>query len=106
MERKPASNEAEMQNEKCKMQNEQTGAGSAGTDAFDGLPEADDSENDGKTQKRVARLETLRRWMLILAPVLLLGGYASDCLPILYASALPLAVALIVTYRIKHLEEK
>ena len=67
--------------------------------------EADVSSKDADTQKRVARLETLRRWMLILAPILLLGGYASDYLPVLYAAAIPLTVALIVTYRIKHLEE-
>ena len=55
--------------------------------------------------RRIARLETLRRWMLMLAPLPLIGGYMADCLPVLYASALPLAVALIATYRIKHLEE-
>ena len=56
-------------------------------------------------ERRIARYETLRRIMLILAPLLLIGGYALDILPILYAAAVPLAVALFVTYRIKHLEE-
>ena len=55
--------------------------------------------------RRIARLERLRRWMLVLAPLLMMGGYVADCLPVLYASVLPLTVALIVTYRIKHLEE-
>ena len=35
----------------------------------------------------------------------LLGGYASDLLPILYSTALPMLAALFVTYRIKFLEE-
>ena len=55
--------------------------------------------------RRIARLESLRRWMLVLAPILMLGGYVMDRLPVLYATALPLSIALLVTYRIKHLEE-
>ena len=62
-------------------------------------------EEDHKRARRIARLESLRRWMLILTPLPLIGGYVTDCLPVLYASALPLAVALLLTYRIKHLEE-
>ena len=54
---------------------------------------------------RIARLEALRRWMLVLASGLMIGGYCSDLLPVLYATALPLAVSLIVTYRIKFMEE-
>ena len=64
------------------------------------------SEEARRQAKRIARLESLRRWMLILTPLPLIGGWAADCLPVLYASALPLAVALLVTYRIKHLEER
>ena len=56
-------------------------------------------------QGRIARLESLRRWMLVLGSLLLIGGYASDLLPVLYATALPLSVALFVTYRIKFMEE-
>ena len=63
------------------------------------------TEEARRKARRIARLETLRRWMLMLAPLPLIGGYMADCLPVLYASALPLAVALIATYRIKHLEE-
>ena len=55
--------------------------------------------------KQIARMESFRRWMLVLASVLLLGGYASDLLPVLYSTALPLLGALFVTYRIKFLEE-
>ncbi|MBQ2618025.1 MAG: hypothetical protein IJK24_02325 [Oscillospiraceae bacterium] len=55
--------------------------------------------------RRIARLEGLRRWMLVLASGLLIGGYVSSLLPVLYATALPLAVALFVTYRIKFMEE-
>ena len=64
------------------------------------------SEEARRQAKRIARLESLRRWMLILTPLPLIGGYVADCLPVLYTSALPLAVALLVTYRIKHLEER
>ena len=59
----------------------------------------------GNEDRRIAGLEGLRRWMLVAATLLLIGGYAMDMLPVLYASALPLAAALLVTYRIKHLEE-
>ena len=69
-------------------------------------PEDEASGIAEKAKERIAGLERLRRWMLILAPLLLIGGYALDILPILYAAAVPLAVALLVTYRIKHLEEK
>ena len=43
--------------------------------------------------------------MLVLGALLLIGGYSSALLPILYATALPMAVALFVTYRIKFMEE-
>ena len=70
-------------------------------------PEADVAEeSNAKTKKTVARWEALRRVMLVLASVLLIGGYAIDVLPVLYASAVPLIVALLATYRIKHLEER
>lgn len=56
-------------------------------------------------RRRIARLESLRRWLLVPAALMLLGGYAADLPWLLYASALPLAVALAVTYRIKFMEE-
>ena len=62
--------------------------------------------SDERKARRIARLEALRRWMLILAALLLIGGYALDILPILYAAAIPLAIALLVTYLIKWTEEK
>ena len=43
--------------------------------------------------------------MLVLGTLLLIGGYASSLLPILYATALPMTGALIATYLIKFLEE-
>lgn len=55
--------------------------------------------------RRTARLETVRRWMLVLGTLLLIIGYAADLLPVLYATALPMAVALFVTCRIKFMEE-
>ena len=97
--------EAEMQNAKCKMQNEETDADSVEAGVPDGPPEDEASGIAEKAKKRIAGLESLRRIMLILAPLLLIGGYAADILPILYAAAIPLAIALVVTYRIKHLEE-
>ena len=62
------------------------------------------AEGEGN-RRRIARLESLRRWMLVLAALLLIGGYAIDILPVLYTSAIPLIVALLATYRIKRLEE-
>ena len=59
-----------------------------------------------KDARRIARLETLRRWMLFLAPFLLIGGYVADCLPVMYAAVLPLGIALLATYGIKWTEEK
>ncbi len=56
-------------------------------------------------EKWVPRLESLRRWMLFVAPFLLIGGYVTDRLPILYASAVPLLAALLATYGIKWLTE-
>ncbi len=56
-------------------------------------------------QRRSARLESFRRWMLVLAALLLIGGYVSDLLPVLYGTALPMLAALFVTYRIKFMEE-
>lgn len=56
-------------------------------------------------QRRIERLETVRRWMLVLGSMLLMGGYAADRLPLLYSTALPMAVALFVSYRIKFMEE-
>ncbi len=53
----------------------------------------------------VPRLEALRRWMLLIAPFLLIGGYVTDRLPVLYATAAPLFVALLATYGIKWLTE-
>lgn len=55
--------------------------------------------------RRIARLEALRRWMLVLAAGLLIGGYATALRPVLLGSVLPLAVMLFVSYRIKFMEE-
>lgn len=62
--------------------------------------------SEEELRRKIGRLEALRRWMLVLAAVLLIGGYVSSLLPVLYATALPMTVALIVTYRIKFLEER
>ena len=43
--------------------------------------------------------------MLILAAILLIGGYAASLKPILWGAVLPLTAALIVTYLIKYIEE-
>ena len=64
------------------------------------------NQTSDKDARRIARWEALRRVMLVLAALLLLVGYAIDVLPVLYASVIPLVVALLATYRIKHLEER
>ena len=56
-------------------------------------------------ERRIARLESVRRWMLVLAAGLLIGGYATALKPVLLGSVLPLAVMLFVSYRIKFMEE-
>ena len=55
--------------------------------------------------RRIARLEAVRRWTLILAAILMIGGYAASLKPILWGAVLPLTAALIVTYLIKYIEE-
>ena len=67
--------------------------------------EKDMQAQQEQRKNRLARLESFRQVMLVLAPILLIGGYMSDLLPVLYASVLPLLAALLVTYRIKWLEE-
>ena len=62
------------------------------------------AEGEGN-RRRIARLESLRRVLLVLGTLILLGGYVSSLLPVMYASALPLLGVALVTYRIKYLEE-
>lgn len=63
-------------------------------------------KNQSKEQiaRRIQVCQTLRMWMLVPAALLLIGGYAAGILPVLYGSALPLAVAALLTWRIKYLE--
>ena len=63
--------------------------------------EARNAEAAGKA----ARWESLRRWFLILASILLIAGYATSLRLLLASSAIPLIVVLIATLRIKRLEE-
>ena len=58
-----------------------------------------------RNRRRIARLESLRRVLLVLGTLILLGGYLSSLLPVMYASALPLLGVALVTYRIKLIEE-
>ena len=55
--------------------------------------------------RRIAGLETLRRWLLVLGTAVMLLGYFSEIMPLFYATVLPLAAALFVTYRIKFMDE-
>lgn len=74
--------------------------------ASDGEQLPDEREGIGKLfGRRIKGLETLRMWMLVLAAILMIGGYVSDLLPVLYSCVLPLLVALIATYLIKFMEE-
>jgi uncharacterized membrane protein HdeD (DUF308 family) len=54
---------------------------------------------------KIARLDSLRRWCLLPAAILLISGIVTSLRPVLAASALPLLVMLILSYRIKHLEK-
>lgn len=58
-----------------------------------------------RNRQRIDRLERLRRMLLVLGTLILLGGYVSSLLPVMYASALPLLGVALVTYRIKYIEE-
>lgn len=70
------------------------------------MKKQNDSARDPEASaKHIARLETVRIWFLLAATVLLIGGYALNRWLILASSALPLAVVLLITLRIKRLEE-
>lgn len=58
-----------------------------------------------RNRQRIDRLERLRRVLLVLGTLILLGGYVSSLLPVMYASALPLLGVALVTYRVKLIEE-
>lgn len=60
---------------------------------------------DAFFRRRIARMENLRRVLLVLGTLILLGGYFTSLLPVMYASALPLLLVALLTYRIKYLEE-
>ena len=62
------------------------------------------SPEQARAARKIRVWESLRRWMLVLAALLLIGGYVSDVLPVLYSSALPLCMMLLATLRIKRLE--
>jgi hypothetical protein len=64
-----------------------------------------DAPAEERNRQRIDRLERLRRVLLVLGTLILLGGYVSSLLPVMYASALPLLGVALVTYRIKYLEE-
>lgn len=57
-------------------------------------------------ETKIKRCETARIWMIVLASALLLGGYLTSLLPVMYACTVPLAVAAVLTYRIKYLEKQ
>ena len=50
-------------------------------------------------------MENLRRVLLVLGTLILLGGYFTSLLPVMYASALPLLGVALLTYWIKYYEE-
>ena len=65
-----------------------------------------ETQEQEKLKARRKRCETARMWMIVLASVLLLGGYLTALLPVMYASVLPLVIAGALTYGIKSLERK
>lgn len=54
---------------------------------------------------RIKPRETFRMWMIILATILMMAGYFTDLLPLLYAFAIPMLLALLVTMQIKYMQE-
>lgn len=70
-------------------------------DTLDGHRET----TDALFRAKIARLEAWRRALLVLGTLILLGGYFTSLLPVMYASALPLLGVALLTYRIKYYEE-
>lgn len=65
------------------------------------------TEDAGKRrERRIRRLETARMWLLILAALLIVGGYASAFLPVMFASVLPLGGMIVLTMILKRLERE
>lgn len=55
--------------------------------------------------KKIKSRETFRMWMIVLASLLMIVGYCTDMLPILYSFAVPMLLALLVTLQIKYMQE-
>lgn len=55
--------------------------------------------------RRCKAWETFRMWMIVLATLLMLAGYFTDLLPLLYSFALPMLLALPATLEIKYMQE-
>lgn len=55
--------------------------------------------------RRIKSRETFRMWMIVLASVLMIVGYCTDLLPVLYSFAVPMLLALLVTLQIKYMQE-
>lgn len=55
--------------------------------------------------RRIKCRETFRMWMIVLASLLMIVGYCTDMLPILYSFAVPMLLALLVTLQIKYMQE-
>ena len=53
---------------------------------------------------KIARWDAARRWFLVLATILMIVGYMTSLRLLLASSAIPLALVLIATLRIKRLE--
>lgn len=54
---------------------------------------------------RIKSREGFRMWMIVLASILMLAGYFTNLLPLLYSFALPMLLALLVTLQIKYMQE-
>lgn len=53
---------------------------------------------------KISRWDAVRRWFLVLATILMIVGYMTSLRLLLASSAIPLALVLIATLRIKRLE--
>lgn len=60
---------------------------------------------EARYTRRIRSRETFRMWMIVIASALMLAGYFTDILPLLYSFAIPLLAALFVTLQIKYMQE-
>ena len=58
-----------------------------------------------KLEQGIKRCETARMWMIVLAAILLIGGYTTNTQIMTFFCVLPLVIAAALTYGIKYLQK-